>query len=418
MDISQGIADRHELPQGQNKTKGKNKTQKKMTYTDKHIDQYGARLQATQFDNEWHVMLHIEQRGETFAQQLRRLYAVEDMLPQLPEFRGAQYVVKRYFLSDSTNQAPLMRRESDVALSFIQQQPLDGSKIAVWAYMVRGAAIGTENGMVVCSQGGYTHLWQMGMIHAEGDSGAQTEALLADYEKRLATFGATLADNCVRTWFFVRDVDTQYKGLVVARRDNFAAHGLTSSTHYIASTGIQGLPSDTNAIVQMAAYAIAGAWSPRQQRYLYAPTHLNRTSDYGVTFERGVCIEYGDRAHTIISGTASIDNKGSVVHPGDIVSQTHRMWQNVEALLRESGMDYDDVMHLIVYLRDTADYATVSQMFRQRFPNIPTIVVYAPVCRPGWLIEMECIAIASRHNPQYAGFATSKNCHEPQNLMS
>ena len=153
--------------------------------------------------------------------------------------------------------------------------------------------------------------------------------------------------------------------------------------------------------------------SPTTSRYQHCCMPAGSPSCPGA-----VCQRHMATTTCLAAGTASIDNKGSVVHPGDIVSQTHRMWQNVEALLRESGMDYDDVMHLIVYLRDTADYATVSQMFRQRFPNIPTIIVYAPVCRLGWLIEMECIAIASRHNPQYAGFATSKNCHEPQNLMS
>ena len=45
-------------------------------------------------------------------------------------------------------------------------------------------------------------------------------------------------------------------------------------------------------------------------RHLYAASHMNRTSDYGVSFERGTAIEYGDRIHALISGTASIDNRG------------------------------------------------------------------------------------------------------------
>ena len=340
-----------------------------------------------------------------FQEQLQRLYDVEDQLPSLPEFDGAQYVMKRYFLSDSTNQAPFMRQQENVAISLIQQQPLDGTKVAVWMYMQRGAEITTENGMVVSSRNGYRHLWKMGMCNTHGDSAAQTDAILNEYEEQLYKFGATLGNNCLRTWFFVRDVDTQYAGMVVARRDNFDLIGLTSNTHYIASTGIQGGPVNTKAIIQMGAYSIVGdSWNPEQQHYLYAPTHLNPTYEYGVTFERGVCVEYGDRAHTIISGTASIDNKGTVLHVGDIVKQTERMWENVEALLQESDMGYDDVMHLIVYLRDTADYDIVKQMFSRRFPNIPTVICFAPVCRPTWLIEMECIAVKSRSNPQFCNF--------------
>lgn len=376
-----------------------------MRYINKYFEQQGVSLQASVFADEYHVMLHIEPRGQMFQEQLQRLYAVEDQIPSLQEFDGAQYVMKRYFLSDSTNQAPFMRKQENVAISLIQQQPLDGTKVAVWMYMQRGAEITTENGMVVSSRNGYRHLWKMGMCNTLGDSAAQTDAILNEYEEQLYKFGATLGNNCLRTWFFVRDVDTQYAGMVVARRENFDLIGLTSNTHYIASTGIQGGPVNTKAIIQMGAYSIVGdSWNPEQQHYLYAPTHLNPTYEYGVTFERGVCVEYGDRAHTIISGTASIDNKGEVMHVGDVVKQTERMWENVEALLQESGMNYDDVMHLIVYLRDTADYDVVRQMFQRRFPDIPTVISLAPVCRPTWLIEMECIAIKSRTNPQFREF--------------
>lgn len=72
---------------------------------------------------------------------------------------------------------------------------------------------------------------------------------------------------------------------------------------------------------------------------LYARDYLNPTYEYGVTFERGVRVDYGDRSHIFISGTASIDNRGRVVHAGDVRRQTERMWENVEALLREGGRD-------------------------------------------------------------------------------
>lgn len=376
-----------------------------MNYINKYFEHQGVTLQATAFADEYHVVLHIEPREQMFQEQLQRLYAVEDLLPSLSEFSGAQYVMKRYFLSDSTNQAPLMRQQQNIALSFIQQQPLDGTKVAVWMYMQRDAYITTQDGMVVSTRNGYRHLWRMGICSTRGDSAMQTKTVLNEYEDSLSKFNANLNSNCLRTWFFVRDVDTQYAGMVLARRENFNEQGLTHDTHYIASTGIQGSPANPKAIIQLGAYAVTGdSWTPQQQHYLYAPTHLNPTYEYGVTFERGVCVEYGDRAHTIISGTASIDNKGTVLHVGDIVRQTERMWENVETLLRESGMSYDDVMHLIVYLRDIADYDKVKQMFHHRFPDIPTIITFAPVCRPTWLIEMECIAIKRRNNPQFSNF--------------
>jgi enamine deaminase RidA (YjgF/YER057c/UK114 family) len=243
----------------------------------------------------------------------------------------------------------------------------------------------------------------MNMSTSQGDSYQQPQTLLENYETLLAQHNATIQDHCIRTWFFVRDVDTQYHGLVAARRNNFNQHGLTAQTHYIASTGIGGNPSNTKALIQLGCYTLKG-FQPQQQQYLYAHTHLNRTSDYGVTFERGTLLQFGDRNHAYISGTASINNKGEVVHIGNIEKQTQRMWENVETLLQEANMTMADTAQIIVYLRDNADYNTVSQMFRQKYPHVPTVFTLAPVCRPTWLIEMECIAIRTATNNTFNNF--------------
>ena len=150
-------------------------------------------------------------------------------------------------------------------------------------------------------------------------------------------------------------------------------------------------------------YAIAGI-QKEQIHYLYAPTLLNRTSDYGVSFERGTYIDYADRRHVIISGTASINNKGEVIYAKDIVKQTQRMWDNVEALLKEAECNYDDVCEMIVYLRDLADYQIVSELYKKRFPGKPYVIIHAPVCRPGWLVEMECMAVKSISSPTLPQF--------------
>ena len=381
-----------------------------MHFSEKYYPQQGITAQTSHYQapngiDEYHIILHVEPRDQPFPQQLQRLYTIEDQIPTEPQYQGAHYVLKRYFLSDSTNQQPHLRHQPHIAQSYIQQQPLDGSKIAVWMYLQRGTTITTRHDTIISSHNGYHHLWKMNIHHPHGDSYQQTHHILQDYAATLSHFDATLERNCLRTWFFVRDVDTQYHGLVQARKEHFATQGLTHDTHYLASTGIQGLPSDTNAIIQMGTYAITGpSYRQEQQHYLYAPTHLNPTHQYGVTFERGVCIEYGDRAHALISGTASIDNQGQVLHVGDIRQQTQRMWENVEALLAEAHMTFDDVMHNIVYLRDTADYPLVRQMFKARYPHIPTIIALAPVCRPTWLIEMECIAVRQRTNKDHAEF--------------
>ena len=382
-----------------------------MQYKNIHLGNLGVTIELTAFapegkTGEWHAVLHVEPWGETFSGQLRRICLAEAQMMACDDLRDAKPVFKRFFLSDATNQRPLMPQDDSCTVSYIQQPPLDGSKLALWVYLQRGTeVIATADRLrsTIVRSGGYEHLWTMGLTIGEGSSYSQTQTLLEDYEALLEEHQMTLEDNCIRTWFFVRDVDTQYKGLVLARWENFAQHGLVPETHYIASTGIGGNPSDPKALIQLGSYALKG-FKPEQQRYLYAASHLNRTSEYGVTFERGTLLRFGDRNHAIISGTASIDNKGEVMHVGDIEMQTHRMWENVETLLGEAGMTMADAAHLIVYLRDIADYDVVSRLFREKYPDIPTVFTLAPVCRPAWLIEMECMAIQTAQNSEYKDF--------------
>lgn len=383
-----------------------------MNYEQIEFEQLDVTAQIASFTpdggvGEWHVMLHVTSRGDVFEQQYARIRQAEEQLMALPGMQGAQMVFKRYFLSDATNQQPIMMKDAQsCTTSYIQQPPLDGSKVAVWIYLASGMEVTgkvDELGSTVVSHNGYKHLWTMGMTVPEGSSYAQTRTLLEDYEQMLAGRDATMEANCIRTWFFVRDVDTSYKGLVVARRENFEREGLARGTHYIASTGIGGNPANPKAIIQFGCYAAKG-FEREQQTYLRAQTHLNRTDEYGVTFERGTKMQYGDRSHIYISGTASINNKGEVVYEGDVKKQTERMWENVEKLLEEGGATYDDVMQIIVYLRDISDYELVSRLFRERMPDIPTVFTLAPVCRPTWLVEMECIAVTKDGNTSFRNF--------------
>lgn len=354
---------------------------------------------------EYHVMIHARAEGRTFQQQLD---AVLDCYEQLKgqELKGATAVIKRYFLSDVANQADdvLLADTSDCAKSIIGQAPLDGSKIGLWVYMMTNVSTRLlPSGLYEARHGQFRHLWNASAHNTAQNSEYQTRLLFNEYIMQLMQEGCTLADNCIRTWLFVNDVDVNYGGVVAARNKVFFTQGLTEETHYIASTGIGGRAQDAKVMTQMDNYAIAGI-NKEQVHYLYAPTHLNRTSDYGVSFERGTYIDYRDRRHVIISGTASINNKGQIEHPKDIVLQAHRMWDNVEALLSEAGSSYDEVGMMIVYLRDFADYDVVRRLYDERFPDKPRIIVHAPVCRSGWLIEMECMAVKPMDSPTLPEF--------------
>lgn len=357
--------------------------------------------------HEFQVMVHVDAAMMTFQEQLDALQVSLHSLLADDVLRDAVPVFAHCFMSDVANQQEevslILSEHLNCTVSCVKQPPLDGSKLALWLQLQTG--VKAENdGLIFFEHNGYRQYFTTAdcgeRTTEKGNSFFQTKELLENYQEQLSERGCTLARDCVRTWFFVRDVDLNYQGVVDARRENFELNGLTNKTHYIASTGIEGCVSNPNVKVILNTHLIKGL-DDGQIQFLYAKENLNPTYEYGVTFERGVFIDFGDRRKVYISGTASIDNKGLIVHPGDIEKQVYRMWENVTALLDEADCAFDDLMQIIVYLRDMADYKLVNKLFGQKFPTVPKVIVLAPICRPGWLVEMECIASKALCNPQY-----------------
>lgn len=346
--------------------------------------------------SEGHVIATLDETPEDFMCQLRAIHEAVELWRSNHGVENATCVFRRYFLSDAANQDFLLRKFSDEGkdgvVSVVGQPPLNRTKVAIWLYYRQGH-----------SDGHYRQYWYTGRSEPAGDSAAQTRGLFEVYRKYLAGKELNIRDHCLRTWLFVRDIDVNYRGVVEARREFFRSQGLTELTHYIASTGIGGCSAGIGSCLAMDAYAVSRL-CPEQIRYLKATDHLNPTWEYGVTFERGVSVLYGDRKQAYISGTASIDSKGAVVGAGDINVQLGRMWDNVQALLGEGGYDSCDMAQMIVYMRDAGDYRRVEDFFIRNLPRVPCVIVWAPVCRPKWLVEMECIAIRRERHAGYADF--------------
>lgn len=343
---------------------------------------------------EYHAIIELNNKHNNAEIQYRDIEAALERLQQSDILDGSALVLKRYFVSDAVNQSQFLNRKNeDAAVSVVQQPPLNGTKVSVWAYFVADSGIYTDGyGTTVLSRPHFKHIYNTQLQKSLKDEYAETECIFNTYLESLYLHGCTLKDNCIRTWIYVQGVDVHYSEMVKARIACFNREGLNKETHYIASTGIEGRYTDAQTLVLMDAYAVKGI-SQEQIKYLHASTHLNPTHEYGVTFERGTTVDYGDRRHIFISGTASIDNKGEIVHLTNIEKQVERTIENIEVLLAEADAVINDISKMIVYLRDTADYQIVSDCLDKYYKELPKVIVWAPVCRPGWLIEIECIAI-------------------------
>ncbi len=297
----------------------------------------------------------------------------------------------KVFLSDISNQEEQLRQSPLMteligrsACTIIQQSPIGGAKV--------GLLLKTSD-----EPDGFT-LHSLRLTDDEVmnfGSYMQTVMLFDKYIALLEAEGLNLKEHCVRTWLYVRDIDTNYDGVVKARNDIFRQHGLTVDTHFIASTGIGGRAMGKNVCVAID-FLTARNIRPEDKLYLKALDHLNPTHEYGVAFERGVRVALPTKYEYFISGTASINHRGEVINVGNVTKQTERLLENIGALLADGGATMADVKYFIVYLRDLADVQAVDDYMAKVYPDVPRIITHAKVCRPAWLVEMECIAERSR----------------------
>lgn len=360
---------------------------------------------------EVNLMLTVNAAATLDAQLSALAHAYDTALAEIGTDRSSA-VFQRFFCSDPANQAVALRARDrllgDCAVSVVGQAPIGPGKVALWAYHLIDPAgpldTARAGSTFVLKRESLAHYWTTGLTNiVDSDAYAQSQRLLRTYLGELESHGLSMADHLMRTWFFVRDVDVNYQGLVRARRELFDTQGLTADTHYTASSGIGAEAPDTRALVLLDAWAISGL-RPDQVRYLKALDHLSPTNVYGVTFERGTAIRYRDRAHLVISGTASIDAQGRIMHLSDVDGQLERTLENVEVLLAEGGGRATDMSHWIVYLRDDSDESRVRAHMRERYGDAPMVFVRAPVCRPGWLVEVEGIAAVPDHALELPAF--------------
>ncbi len=343
--------------------------------------------------------------GDSFEDEATRLIAEYD------ERCGgdASELLLRFHLSDATRQTSILKSILGERRSYttcIGQAPANGAKIALEAWHIDGAT----DKQIHRSEHGTTLLtkWQNYSMVLTGKSALQSTGSHDQMREEFAWLDAVaehlhvpVAELVHRTWIYCRDVDNNYAGLVHGRNEVFDQYGLTKDTHFIASTGIEGQSEHPTRLIHMDTWGQTGQ-APGQIEYMEALDHLSPTHLYNVAFERGTRAIYGDRSRYFISGTASIDSAGEIVHPGDVARQTLRTLENIRALMTNHQGSLNDLQQATVYLRDWADAGLVSKILNDSpLGQIPHIMVKAPVCRPGWLVEIDAIAVNASGNSVY-----------------
>jgi 2-iminobutanoate/2-iminopropanoate deaminase len=94
------------------------------------------------------------------------------------------------------------------------------------------------------------------------------------------------------------------------------------------------------------------------------------------------------------AGQVALDPATTQLINGDVVAQSERVMQNLTAVLKAAGTDWQHVVRTTVYLQDMADFPKMNEVYARHLgdsrPARSTVQV-AGLPR-GALVEIDCIA--------------------------
>ena len=97
------------------------------------------------------------------------------------------------------------------------------------------------------------------------------------------------------------------------------------------------------------------------------------------------------------SSQLSVDLKTNEILPGSVSEQTRKALENLRFLLESSDGTMEDIVKVVIYLRDTKDFAEMNGVYREFFEpgREPTrVTIQSPSPIESIDIEIEAIAVA------------------------
>ena len=99
-----------------------------------------------------------------------------------------------------------------------------------------------------------------------------------------------------------------------------------------------------------------------------------------------------------VSGLTARTPDGKTHAPGDVREQTRFILENLKILLAEGGGTLDDVVRVVVYIRNMNDFKAIHEIRAQYFTKDPpasTMVEVSRLVNDDMLIEIEATAVVS-----------------------
>jgi len=338
----------------------------------------------------YHVAFKVTRKNMSFDEQLNHIQGAlkEFNSTRIPQ---AKPVFVRYFLSDATNQLNLLQRtlnNTPCAVSIVEQPPLNGTKISLLCVFQTEVEIESSTDAFIAKHNGYSHIWNTCLRSSHGSAEEQTENLIGDYRELLRKHNITIADNCIRTWFFIQNIAAIGNAVSKSCKSTYDKIGVSRP---ITSLVIEGNHSDAKYVASLDAYALKGL-KPEQ-----ITNYNSEAADV-----KGTIIQYGDRRHVIAGGV--MDAKLDASSACDVCKQADYVLDNMSALLTKAGAALSDLASVIIYLRDYSDYTSIKAWAAYRLPDVPKIFVQAASDSKDSLITIETEAFVENKNENFAEY--------------
>jgi enamine deaminase RidA (YjgF/YER057c/UK114 family) len=98
-----------------------------------------------------------------------------------------------------------------------------------------------------------------------------------------------------------------------------------------------------------------------------------------------------------VAGQTALNAEGTLVGLGDISAQTAQVFENLKTALAAAGADFTHLTKLTVYATDAGSLPAIAAVRAQYLgtpdPVASTFVAIAGLAQPGFLVEIEAIAV-------------------------
>ncbi len=108
----------------------------------------------------------------------------------------------------------------------------------------------------------------------------------------------------------------------------------------------------------------------------------------------------GPKKVLFCAGQVSVDENGNLIHAGDMKEQINQIFNNLEAILKQSDMELQDISRIIYYTTDVTKFveAETAQVLLTHLEKgncrpATSLIGVASLFHPDCVIELEATAV-------------------------